>query len=121
MSLRHIGNIKILKNNLDSGIARITIRNKDYITVHGDFDRYNQSGVAALCMHLGFIPYAITYGHLHTCAIDEANGVKMIRSGSLAGSGDDYTIEKRLCGKASQMVCICGDKGVICYYPVELI
>ena len=121
LSLRHIGNIKILKNNLDSGIARITIRNKDYITVHGDFDRYNQSGVAALCMHLGFIPYAITYGHLHTCAIDEANGVKMIRSGSLAGSGDDYTIEKRLCGKASQMVCICGDKGVICYYPVELI
>jgi hypothetical protein len=72
-------------------------------------------------MHLGFIPYAITYGHLHTCAIDETNGVKMIRGGSLAGSGDDYTIEKRLSGKPSQMVCICNDKGVVCCYPVELV
>jgi hypothetical protein len=69
---------------------------------------------------LGFIPYAITYGHLHTCAVDESNGVKMIRSGSLAGSGDDYTVEKRLSGKPSQMVCVCNSKGVACYYPIEL-
>ena len=71
-------------------------------------------------MHLGFVPYAITYGHLHTCAIDETNGVKMIRGGSLAGSGDSYTVEKRLSGKPSQMVCICNNRGVVCYYPVEL-
>lgn len=44
----------------------------------------------------------------------------MIRGGSLAGSGDDYTIEKRLTGKASQMVCVCDSTGVICYYPIEL-
>lgn len=120
LSLKHIDNIHLLKNNLDSGIAQMNIRNKLYIAVHGDYDGYNKIGVSNLCMHLGFIPYAITYGHLHTCAVDESSGVKMIRGGSLAGSGDDYTIEKRLSGRPSQMVCICGNNGVSCYYPIEL-
>lgn len=120
LSLKHIDNFYVLKDNLDSGIAVINIRNKTYIAVHGDYDRYTNTGVSNLCMHLGFIPYAITYGHLHTCAVEESNGVKMIRGGSLAGSGDDYTIEKRLSGKPSQMVCICNNNGVACYYPIEL-
>ena len=120
LSLKHIENIHMLKQNFDSGIAEMKIRDKSYIAVHGDYDRYTNTGVYNLCMHLGFIPYAITYGHLHTCAIDEASGVKMIRGGSLAGSGDSYTIEKRLSGKPSQMVCVCNDKGVSCYYPIEL-
>lgn len=120
LSLKHIDNIIMLKRNFDTGIAEMNIRNKTYIAVHGDYDRYSSNGVSNLCMHLGFIPYAITYGHLHTCAVDEANGVKMIRGGSLAGSGDNYTIEKRLTGKPSQMVCVCNKKGVACYYPIEL-
>ena len=120
LSLKHIDNFHAIKANLDSGIAMMQIRDKFYVSVHGDYDRYSNAGVANLCMHLGFIPYAITYGHLHTCAVDESNGVKMIRGGSLAGSGDDYTIEKRLSGKPSQMVCICNNKGVACYYPIEL-
>ncbi len=120
LSLKHIENFHILNTKLDNGIVDIDIRDKTYIAVHGDFDGYNKSGVSNLCMHLGFIPYAITYGHLHTCAVDETNGVKMIRGGSLAGSGDDYTIEKRLSGKPSQMVCVCNKKGVSCYYPIEL-
>ena len=120
LSLKHIDNFYVLKSNLDSGIAEVNIRGKVYVAVHGDYDRYTSAGVSNLCMHLGFIPYAITYGHLHTCAVEEANGVKMIRGGSLAGSGDDYTIEKRLSGKPSQMVCVCNEKGVACYYPIEL-
>ena len=44
----------------------------------------------------------------------------MIRGGSLAGSGDSYTVEKRLSGKPSQMVCVCSEKGVDAYYTVEL-
>ena len=120
LSLKHIENIYVSKKNFDNGIAEINIRGKSYIAVHGDFDKYSNAGVSNLCMHLGFIPYAITYGHLHTCAVDESNGVKMIRGGTLAGSGDDYTIEKRLSGKPSQMVCVCNKKGVACYYPIEL-
>ena len=120
LSLKHIENFHVLNRKLDNGISDIDIRGKTYISVHGDFDGYNKTGVSNLCMHLGFIPYAITYGHMHTCAVDETNGVKMIRSGTLAGSGDDYTIEKRLSGKPSQMVCVCNKKGIMCYYPIEL-
>lgn len=120
LSLQHINNFHILKRNIDSGIANMDIRGKTYIAVHGDMDGYNKTGVSNLCMQLGFLPYAITYGHLHVCAVDETNGVKMIRGGSLAGSGDSYTIEKRLNGKPSQMVCICNQQGVACYYPIEL-
>ena len=44
----------------------------------------------------------------------------MIRGGSLCGSGDAYTVEKRLSGKPSQMVCVCDEDGILAYYPIEL-
>lgn len=120
MSLKHINNFHVMNRNIDTGIADISIRGKTYIAVHGDYDSYNKSGVQNLCLALGFVPYAITFGHLHVCSVDETNGVKMIRGGSLAGCGDSYTIEKRLTGKPSQMVCVCNKGGVVAYYPIEL-
>lgn len=119
--LSNADNVKILHNNIDTGISCMSIRGKDYIGVHGDFDSFSKSGVSNLVMLLGYVPYAITMGHMHTCAVDECNGVKMIRGGSLAGSGDSYTIEKRLSGKPSQMVCVCNKFGVEAYYPIELV
>lgn len=120
-SLSHVNNFHSLNHRkFDIGIVDIPIRGKTYIGVHGDYDTYNKTGVSNLCMMLGFKPDYILYGHLHTCAIDETSGVKMIRSGSLSGSGDQYTLEKRLSGKPSQMVCVCTSKGVDCYYPIEL-
>lgn len=113
--------ITFLHSNLDTGISVMNIRGKKYVNVHGDYDSFAKSGVSNLCMYLGFIPYAVTFGHMHTCAVDENNGVKMIRGGSLAGSGDNYTVEKRLSGKPSQMVCVCDERGVQCYYAVELV
>lgn len=120
LSLQHIDNFHLLKRNLDVGIADIDIRGKYYLAIHGDYDPFNKSGVSNLCTFVGFVPYAILYGHLHTCALDEVNGIKMIRGGSLGGSGDQYTIEKRLSGSPSQMVCVCDDKGVRCCYPINL-
>ena len=93
-SLGHIDNVTVLHRNIDSGIADLSIRGKTYIACHGDYDAFNKSGVANLVLMLGFVPYAILYGHMHSCAVDEASGIKMIRGGSLAGSGDSYTIEK---------------------------
>ena len=119
-SLKHIDNVTTLHRNLDTGIVDLNIRSKSYIAVHGDYDSFTRNGVANLVLMLGFVPYAVTFGHLHTCAIDECNGIKMIRGGSLAGSGDSYTVEKRLSGKPSQMVCVCSEKGVDAYYTVEL-
>ena len=120
-SLKHVDNVTTLHRNLDTGIVNLNIRSKSYIAVHGDYDSFTRNGVANLVLMLGFVPYAVTFGHMHTCAVDECNGIKMIRGGSLAGSGDSYTVEKRLSGKPSQMVCVCSEKGVEAYYAVELI
>ena len=87
--------------------------------VHGDYDSFSKSGVANLSMMLGFFPDVITFGHLHTCGMSDEGGIKIVRGGSLAGSGDDYTIEKRLKGKPSQMVCVCCDKGIKSYHIIE--
>ena len=119
-ALSDVKNIDIITNNPDTTFAVMDIRGKKYINVHGDYDAFSKNGVASLSMMLGYFPYAITFGHLHTCAMSDESGIKIIRGGSLAGSGDDYTIEKRLTGKASQMVCVCTDKGVESYNIIEL-
>lgn len=120
MILSHIQNFTVLKSKLDIGIAKFNIRGKTYIATHGDYDNFSNQGVANLSFMIGFIPYAILCGHRHYSAISDFSGVKMIQCGSLAGSGDDYTIEKRLSGKPSQTVCVCNDKGIECIYPIEL-
>lgn len=120
LMLNHINNFKMLHNNIDTGIAMLNIRDKKYISVHGDFDPFNKNSLNQLCTMLGFIPYAVLYGHLHTCAFREENGIKMIRGGSLCGTGDNYTIEKRLCGEASQLVCVCSNYGLMSFNPIYL-
>ena len=118
--LNHIDNFTVLSNNLDTGIATIDIRGHEYVAVHGDFDPFNKNSLNQLCTMLGFLPYAVLYGHLHTCAYGEENGIKMIRGGSLCGTGDAYTIEKRLYSKPSQLVCVCSHHGLMSFNPIYL-
>lgn len=119
-ALNSVENIDIITNNPDTTFAIMDIRGKKYINVHGDYDAFSKNGIANLSMMLGFFPYAVTFGHLHTCAMSDEGGIKIVRGGSLAGSGDDYTIEKRLTGKASQMVCVCTSNGIESYNVIEL-
>ena len=120
-TLKHIDNFHSMDHRkLDIGIADISIYGKSYIAVHGDADSMTRQGAANLSMLLGFFPYGVVMGHKHHPAMSEFNGVKMIQSGSLAGSGDGYTIENRLCGKPNQTVCVCNNKGIQCIYNIEL-
>lgn len=116
-----VENFYYIPNDLDIGIATWDIRGKRYVAVHGDYDEYSSNGVNKLAGLLGYVPYAILYGHLHSCSMEQStSGVKMIRGGSLCGSGDQYSLEHRLMGDPSQMVCICDSSGVVAYYPIEL-
>lgn len=115
----HINNVEC-NDNEDNTFSSMIIRGKEYIGVHGDYDGFSKQGVANLSMMLGRFPYAVTFGHLHTCSMSEEGGIKLIRGGCFSGSGDEYTIQKRLIGKPTQMVCVCTTNGVIAYYPVEL-
>lgn len=108
----------LLDKSIDDGIASIDIDGKSYLLVHGDFDATTKQGYMNLAAMVEFFPDYILCGHKHFCSYSQ--NTKFIQSGSLAGAGCDYTVEKRLNGKASQMVCICDESGIKGLYPVIL-
>lgn len=118
--LGHIDNFFTSGNKLDTSVVVLSILGKEYVAVHGDYDSFAKSGVQNLCTMLKIVPEAVLFGHMHTCAFDEVNGIKMVRGGSLAGSGDDFTVERRLSGSPSQMACVCDDTGIVSYHPIIL-
>ena len=111
--------VKII-DPIDTTIGKFNIYNKTYLAVHGDYDKFTKYAAENLIAAVSpeNRPEAILFGHMHTSAFDEPQGVKLIRGGSLSGSGDDYTITKRLSGKPSQMVCICNEDGIDSFHPI---
>lgn len=119
--LSHIENIKFEdKLNYDSTIGRFFVRDNECLLVHGDYDSYSESGVSKLVLMLEHKPDIIFYGHLHHCSFDDIANIKIIRSGSFNGTGDDYAISKRLTGKPSQMVCVIDNDGLKAMHPIYL-
>ncbi len=119
--LSHVNNFNVLRSGkIDVGIAEFDIRGKSYVAVHGDYDDLSKRAMGQLSGMLGYIPYSVIMGHRHFPAVTDEAGLRIIQGGSLAGSGDDYTIEKRLYGKPSQTVCVCTEEGIDCVYPIIL-
>lgn len=117
----HIPNITVITDNLDSTVTKVNIRGKDYVLTHGDMTNTNDSSISQLVMALGSFPYAILCGHKHSPMYKEVQGLKIIQSGSLAGSGDDYCIQKRLTGRANQTIIVTDKDGEIdSIFNVEL-
>ena len=120
-ALQHLKNIRFIdEDNYDATIGKIVIRDQEFLIVHGDYDTFNEAGVSKLVMMIGHKPCGIIMGHMHHNSFDDINGVSIIRSGSFAGTGDDYCITKRLYGKPSQMLVIADNSGVKCCYPIML-
>ena len=119
--LQNIDNIIFAENeNIDSTISKNTIRGKIYYFVHGDYDSFSESGINKLVAITKEFPHLIAFGHLHKNSYDDINDVKIIRSGSFAGTYDDYTISKRISGKPSQMMFVTDSNGVNTLIPVTL-
>lgn len=108
-------NFKYVKPQ-DTTLAEIN----GYWFVHGDNDAFGKAGLSNLVLAKGYKPHAIFSGHMHTMAIDDCYDVKICRGGSLCGSGNDYTIEKRLKGKATQLMAIAEDGEVCQFYNIIL-
>lgn len=103
---------------VDHTMYLIDVRGKTYCGVHGDFDG-SATKIQALQTMVKRRLYAVLSGHLHHNKIDDVQGIKTIMAGSFLGM-DDYCVQKRIYGKAEQMVCVCDSNGVRCAYPVPL-
>lgn len=107
------------EEGIDNTVSGFWCRDKYYAVVHGDYDKFDGNGVSKLSMMIGFFPYCVLFGHRHYPSSTEVNGIKLVQSGSLPGSGDDHTVQLRLSGKPSQTVLVCSNKGIECNYTVE--
>lgn len=117
--LQNFDNIEIgAGEKIDPTIYLINVRGKNYCGVHGDFDG-SASKVQSLQTMVGAPLYAVLSGHLHHNKTDEVQGVKTIMAGSFLGM-DAYCVQKRIFGKPEQMVCVCGESGIICHYDIPL-
>lgn len=119
--LANVSNVKFFDHcKYDPTIAFFNICGLQFILCHGDYDTADASGVQRLTMMIGEVPYAIVIGHRHSTAYSEVSGVKVIQSGTFAGSGSNYCIEHRLVGSPSQAVAVINDDGIKAFYPIQL-
>lgn len=119
--LKNIENISVIDEDIDDTIATFFVRDRLYFGVHGDFDTTSEASISKLVLWAKMTPYCVICGHKHFPALTDVSGIKVVQSGSLSGSGDEYTRQKRLTGRPSQTVLVVNDKGIKCYYPIELL
>lgn len=100
------------QHRYDATLAFFNIRGYQFLLCHGDYDTNDASGIQKLTMMTRRVPYAVVMGHRHSTAYSEISGVRVIQSGTFAGSGSDYCIEKRITGEPSQAVAVITNKGI---------
>lgn len=118
--LKNVKNISVIDEDIDDTLSTFFVREKLYFGVHGDFDSTSDTSISKLILWAKMTPYCVVCGHKHYPAMTDVSGIKVVQSGSLGGSGDEYTRQKRLTGKPSQTVLVVNDKGIKCCYPIEL-
>lgn len=118
--LKNAENISVIDEDIDDTLSAFFVRDKLYFGVHGDFDTTSDVSISKLILWAKMTPYCVVCGHKHFPAMTDVSGIKVIQSGSLGGSGDEYTRQKRLTGKPSQTVLVVNDEGIKCCYPIDL-
>lgn len=118
--LKNVVNISVIDEDVDDTLSTFFVRDKLYFGVHGDFDTTSDASISKLVLWSKMTPYCVVCGHKHYPAMTDVSGIKVVQSGSLGGSGDEYTRQKRLTGKPSQTVLVVNEQGIKCCYPIEL-
>ena len=114
-------NVTVHGNTFDETLGIFNVGDKTYFIQHGDYTKITDSEIGKLVLWAKKTPYCILTGHMHYPAMTDVSGITVIQSGSLCGSGDDYTRSKRLTGKPSQTVVVTTDDGSIYgVYPITL-
>lgn len=118
--LSHLDNINFIdSDNIDPTIGTFSIKGNKVVIVHGDFDKFGQSGVSDLTMMLRYIPDIIIMGHLHHSEYTSVSDVDVVRCGSLCGACNDYEVSKRITGQPQQMVLTVNEWGIQGIFPIK--
>ena len=113
--------VEVFGNTFDPTLGVFSIGEETYFIQHGDYTRTNDAEIGKLVLWAKQTPYCILTGHMHYPAMMDVSGITVIQSGSLCGSGDDYTRSKRLTGRPSQTVVVTKPNGRIHgVFPVDL-
>ena len=114
-------NVNVISHTFDDTLGIFNVGEKLYFIQHGDYSPITDVAIGKLVLWAKQTPYCILTGHLHYPAMTEVSGIKVVQSGSLCGSGDEFTRQKRLTGKPSQTVVVTKSDGSIYgVYPIEL-
>ena len=117
--LQNFENITIgCGEKIDCSMFVVNIKGKNYVGVHGDYDG-SDTKIQSLNSMVDEKIYAVLMGHLHHNKVDEVQGIKTIMAGSFIGM-DDFCVKKRIYGKPEQLVCVCDENGVRCFYDIPL-
>ena len=105
-------------DKVDTTMYLLDVRGKTYLGVHGDYEP-TPAKVQSLVTPAQQPVYAILSGHKHHNKVDNVQGVKTVMAGSFLGM-DDLCVKSRIFGQPEQLVCVCDDTGIQCYYDVDL-
>jgi predicted phosphodiesterase len=105
-------------HRLDNTISVFDVRGQNYCLVHGDFDT-SAAKMQALQQMVQVPICAVLSGHMHHNQTNVVQGVRTVMAGSFQGM-DSFCVEKRIVGQPEQMVCVCDDTGIRCYYDIPL-
>lgn len=103
---------------IDATMYIMSVRGKNYVGVHGDYEPTPQK-IQTLQTMVKQPVYAVLLGHMHHNMIDNVQGIQTIMAGSFLGM-DDYCVSKRIYSEPEQMVCVCDEHGVRCSYNIKL-
>ena len=121
VATQNCGNVTVHGNTFDETLGMFNLGSKLFFIQHGDYTRVTDAEIGKLVLWAKQTPYCILTGHMHYPAMTDVSGITVIQSGSLCGSGDEYTRSKRLTGKPSQTAIVTkGDGSLYGVYPVDL-
>ena len=119
--MKNKNNVFVNSNTFDETLGIFKVGEMTYFIQHGDYTQITDAGIGKLILWAKQTPYCILTGHYHYPAMTDVSGIKVVQSGSLCGSGDEYTRAKRLTGKPSQTVLLTKEDGSIYgVFPIEL-
>lgn len=117
--LENVGNVNFFENSIDDTVSSFNIFGKNYIGVHGDYDKNVAESANRIERLIGTpVDYMIS-GHMHTPNMHLLDR-GYIRNGSVCGSGDDYTMRNRLFGNPYQICMTVNKDGIQSLWPVKL-